>query len=270
MNEKQVDWNDLQLFLAVAREGGLSNAARVAGKSPATLGRRMYALEKALGCELFARHDRGYELLAEGKALLDELQGVEGKLHQLTMPSQKRQLPLIKLSAGTWTTLYLLDHIDELSGSPPDCCIRFIASEKVLDISHREVVIGFRNQRPLEENLVCRKLMRIEFAAFSTESAPERWIKTLADTPSSRWLAKTAGDNVLVEVSAPRNSLDLALSGKGIALLPTFIGNRYPQLVQKGDVIDELSHDQWLVIHHKDRYLPEVRRLIERIGRVYG
>ncbi|GGX43161.1 LysR family transcriptional regulator [Saccharospirillum salsuginis] len=268
MNETNIDWNDLHLFLAVAREGGLSKAAKTTQLSAATLGRRMHSLERSMGRELFVRHDRGYELTAEGKTLLEGLAEIESDLFRLTAQPTQGDRPLVKISAGTWTTLALLPHLDTLTGTPPDLRLRFISAEQVLDISHREVVIGFRNRRPTEETLVCRKLARVEFAPYATESAPERWVKVLADTPSSHWLDRTVGNDAVCEVNTPRNSLDLALAGQGIALLPTFIGDLHPQLHRTGGPIGELSHDQWLVTHQDDRHLPEVRRAIERLCQV--
>jgi DNA-binding transcriptional LysR family regulator len=267
MNEKNIDWNDLKLFLAVAREGGLSAAAKSTQRSPATLGRRMYELERSMERELFIRHDRGYELTPEGKALLDELTLVEHQIHRQTTPVNQSARPLVKISAGTWTTLSLIKNLDMLAGSPPDILLRFVSAEKVLDISHREIVIGIRNQRPKEDSLVCRKLARVEFAPYATKSAPDSYIKVMADTPSARWVHNnTSSNDIACEVNNPRNSLDLALEGKGIALLPTFIGDDQPQLQRVGNIIEELGHDQWLVTHHEDRYLPEVRKLIQRIG----
>ena len=68
-----------------------------------------------------------------------------------------------------------------------------------------------------------------------------------------------------IEVSDARNGLDLALGGHARAILPTFIGDRHHTLVRIAPIIDELEHDQWLVTHHEDRFLPEVRQVIERI-----
>ena len=67
MDERSVNWEDLNLFLAVARAGGLSAAAAATGKSAPTLGRRMLALEAALGSDLFRRLPRGYELTEGGR-----------------------------------------------------------------------------------------------------------------------------------------------------------------------------------------------------------
>ncbi|MFN3688633.1 LysR family transcriptional regulator [Salinarimonas sp.] len=268
MNEKQVAWGDLSLFLAVAREGGLSAAARTARCSPATLGRRMLALERALGRELFVRHDRGYELTAEGRRLLADLEAVEAGIGRATRAPRRGERPLVKISAGTWTTLRLLDALDDIVGTPPDVRLRFISAEAVLDIAHRETAIGLRNRRPTSEGLAGRKLADVEFAPFAAPGAPRLWIKVAADTPSALWLDAHVGEEVSCEVSAPRNSLDLALAGKGMALLPTFLGDAQKGLRRVGDTIPELAHEQWLVTHRDDRHLPEVRRAIDRLCRV--
>ncbi len=270
MNETSVQWSDLKLFLAVAREGGLSAAARATGSSAATLGRRMLQLERAMGRELFIRHERGYELTARAHELLVQLTDIETRIASLTArPADTRQ-PLVKVSAGTWTTLVLLRHHAVLSGSPPDLGLRFVQAEDILNIPRREVSIGFRNQRPADEHLATRRLQRVEFAAYAKAGAPQRWIRVLADTPSARWVAMTAGDETACEVNTPRNSLDLALAGVGVAVLPTFIGDRESLLERKGGTIGELSHDQWIVTHQEDRHLPEVRRAIDRMCAVLG
>jgi len=268
MNETKTNWDDLHLFLAVAREGGLSPAARATGRSAATLGRRMLALERSLGRELFVRHERGYEMTEEARKLLDDLSKVESRIARLPASADENDRPLVKVSAGTWTTLALLEGLDAITGQPADIRIRFVSAEAILDIQHREVVIGFRNQRPTQDGLAGRNVSRVEFAPYASRDAPARWIKVLADTPSARWLNKMIGNDAVCEINSPRNSLDLALAGKGIALLPTFIGDRQSQLQRTGGTVPELEHDQWIVTHQDDRHLPEVRRTIDRLCQV--
>ncbi|EPX76959.1 LysR family transcriptional regulator [Litoreibacter arenae] len=268
MNGTNIKWDDLQFFLAVARSGGLSPAARATGSSPATLGRRMRTLEHDMGRELFIRHDRGYELTTEGRTLLSELTDVEARIVRLTAKTDDATRPLVKISAGTWTALLLLNSLDTLTGTPADIRLRFVSAEEVLDISRREVVIGFRNRRPSDERLAGRKLSRVEFAPYARADAPRKWIKVLADTPSARWLDKTIGKDAVCEVTSPRNCLDLALAGRGLALLPTFIGDAQPELERAGATIPELTHDQWLVTHQDDRHLPHVRRTLDRLADV--
>ncbi|WNZ59033.1 LysR family transcriptional regulator [Myxococcus sp. MxC21-1] len=60
-----LDWEDLRVFVALARAGSLSAAARMLKVSHATVGRRMAALEETLGRSLFDRRADGYVLTAE-------------------------------------------------------------------------------------------------------------------------------------------------------------------------------------------------------------
>lgn len=221
-----------------------------------------------MGRELFIRHNRGYELTEEGRKLLNDLSEVEVHIGKLSAAPSERKRPLVKVSAGTWTTLALLEKLDDITGTPADIRLRFVSGENILDIPHREVVIGFRNRRPSDNSLAGRKLSRVEFAPFAKTGAPKHWIKVLAETPSARWLDKNIGNDVVCEVNSPRNSLDLALAGKGITLLPTFIGDPQKSLHRAGSTIPELAHDQWIVTHQDDRHLPEVRRTIDRLCRV--
>jgi len=265
-----VRWDDLSAFLAVARTGGLSAAARETGASAPTLGRRMRALERALGRELFVRRTHGYDLTDAGRAMVHELEGVAGRIERITARPAGDALPLVKLSAGTWTTLVLVRRSLELAGDPPDLRIRFLAAEDILSIGRREAAIGIRNRRPTEAGLAGRKLARVHFAAYAAPGAPQDWIRVYADTPSARWVAARAGDATLHEVSHPRLALDLALAGAGRVVLPSFIGEAEPRLTRAGEPIEELSHDQWLVTHDDDRRLPEVRRAIDRVCRILG
>ncbi|RYH02934.1 MAG: LysR family transcriptional regulator, partial [Alphaproteobacteria bacterium] len=59
-------WDDLRLFLDVARLGGLSAATETTGLSAATLGRRVTALERQVGEPLFVRSQTGYRLTPSG------------------------------------------------------------------------------------------------------------------------------------------------------------------------------------------------------------
>nr|WP_319512880.1 LysR family transcriptional regulator [uncultured Cohaesibacter sp.] len=265
-----VQWNDLFAFLAIARHGGLSTAARETGSSAPTLGRRMRALERRLGRELFVRHTHGYELTQAGLRLQDQLRSAESAISRATMPARQDGLPLVKIAAGTWTMLTIAESLSKITGTPPDLRVRLIQGEDVLSIQRREASIGFRSQRPTQTGLAARKMRRVTFAPFAASGAPDRWIVVHADTPSARWVRERCGDQIAAEVNTPRLALDLMLVGIGRALLPTFVGQARKGVEQVGTEIDDLAHDQWLVTHEEDRHLPEVRRTLDRIGEVFG
>lgn len=162
MNETKLDWSDLNLFLAVARGGGLAKGAEISGLSPPTLGRHMVDLERAIGEVLFTRLPRGYELTEAGQELLIEAQLVEDQILSITdRRAQNTQLP-IHISAGTWMTRFLTAHINDLTSDGTR--LVFGATETQQHIGRREATIGLRNSRPLEEGLAARKTTRIAFA----------------------------------------------------------------------------------------------------------
>ncbi|WP_415401157.1 LysR family transcriptional regulator [Tateyamaria sp. SN3-11] len=263
MDERKFDWDNLRLFLAVARAGGLGPAADQTGKSAPTLGRRMIELERDLGSDLFRRKARGYDLTEDGQALLEKVENIEARVLPVTESSLAHAPPLVKISAGTWVTRVLIGAVGKLTGSMP-VRLRFISSENVLKIGHREAAIGIRNHRPEEIGLAGRKIGRVRFAVYAADDSVSTWARVLSNTPSANWLRDNAGTDAAIEVTAPQNALDLANAGLARAVLPTFIGNAQPRLVPVSPPIEDLEHDQWLVSHHDDRFLPEVRHVMDR------
>lgn len=260
MNEK-ISWEDLRLFLAVAEAGGLSGAAAQTATSAPTLGRRMVALERAMGRDLFHRRAKGYDLTDVGKKLRDQMSGVARQIEQVTVRAER---PTVKISAGVWTTRVLCRHATELASD--DVTLRFVAADHVLDISHREAVIGVRNQHPQQPGLAGQRIGRIHFAIYAAkESAPEApLVQVTGNTPSARWV-RDQGPTPF-EVTHPIHALDLVKAGVARVVLPCFIGDNETGLQRNGGLIKALTHDQWLVSHNTDRFLPSVRGCLDRLA----
>lgn len=267
MSETKVDWSDLHLFLAVARGGGLAGGAKSSGTSAPTLGRHMLRLERALGTVLFDRLPRGYELTSAGRDLLDDAREVETRILGLQRRSAGAQSPLpVHISAGTWMTRFLTNHIADISGI--GARLVFDTAEHHQSIARREATIGLRNARPREPGLAARKSTRIAFAPYASPAALHRddWLASTSNAPSAAWVRANKSALVRLEVSSPRSLLDLARQGAGHAVLPCFVGDSESSLRRAGPVIGELTHDQWLVVHAQDRELPPVRRCVDQIA----
>lgn len=147
----------------------------------------------------------------------------------------------------------------------PNTQLRFISAEKVLDFKHREAVIGIRNQRPELQGLAIRKLGNVSFAGYATDGGVKTWATVIGTTPSALWVSENTKEDDQIEINNPRNALDLAIAGTAIAILPTFIGDTISTLRRVIGPIEELAHEQWLVTHQDDRFVPEVRTTIDRI-----
>lgn len=250
-----MNWDDLRLFLAVAHHGGLTGAARETKLSGPTLGRRMLALERSTGRELFNRHAKGYDLTDDGQALLTRVSEIAAQMKQaMPNPTVKR----VKVSAGVWTTKLLCAHAGTIAQG--DVTLRFVAADHLLDIHHREIVIGVRNRRPSQIGLAARKVGTVDFAIYGTG---DPWVQVLGQTPSAHWVGNQSGTTI--EVTHASNALDLVRAGVARAVLPTFVGDPIAKLPRQSGPIKELRHDQWVVSHDADRHLPQVRRCIDGI-----
>ena len=268
-----MDWNDLRLFVLVARHGGLSAAARAAGVSPPTLGRRLQALEAALGRRLFDHLPGGYALTEAGRELLAHAEPVEAAVIELERwRDQGAEGRTVRVSAGTWTSRFLAENIAAIWSPDDGFRVQFLTAEARLDIARRAADIGLRNRRPEEAWLAGQRLVRESFALYARVGgpAPEGFVATTdVLTPSAAWLRARHGASVLVEASNPRMVLDLLLAGVGRAVLPCFVGDAEPRLARLGPPIEELAHEAWLVLHHEDRHDPAVRTVARRLARLF-
>ncbi|GFE66346.1 LysR family transcriptional regulator [Litoreibacter roseus] len=268
MGETKENWDDLRLFVAVARGHGLAKASLATGKSPPTLSRRMLDLEKSIGHDLFRRLPKGYELTEDGQALFEKVTRLEADLLTIWKPPARGKRTLVKISAGTWMSKFLCENMTAIVGPEEAVLIRLISAEEVLDIGRREAVIGIRNQRPHQRGLAGRRVGRVRFAAYARNESVSAWARFTGSTPSADWLKGHVGDSDCIEVTSPRNALDLAVAGAARVVLPTFVGDAQAGLMRVSQTIDALEGEQWLVVHDDDRFSPEVRRTVDRLYKV--
>lgn len=268
MNETKTNWDDLRLFAAVARGHGLAKASKATGKSAPTLSRRMLELEKSVGRDLFRRHAKGYELTGHGRVLFDKITNLETGLTDIWSTPARGRKTLVKVSAGTWMTRYLCQHMNAIVDPDEKVMIRLISAEERLDINRRQAVIGIRNERPHQRGLAGRRVGRVRFAAYASNDDVTVWARYTGTTPSANWLKNRSDEDDLIEVTNPRNALDLAMAGSARIVLPTFVGDAQNGLIRVSETIEELDSDQWLVVHDDDRFSPEIRRTVDRIHKV--
>jgi DNA-binding transcriptional LysR family regulator len=72
-----VDWDDLRIFLALARHRTLAAAARNLHVAESTVSRRLASLQSGIGARLLQRTADGYTLTLAGKAVLEHAESAE-------------------------------------------------------------------------------------------------------------------------------------------------------------------------------------------------
>ncbi len=241
---KNMDWNDLHIFLHVVRGSGLTGAAKTLNSSAATVGRRMLALEQSIGQALFIRRQTGYVLTKVGEALYDKVVGMEASARPIANWLDASQRSVVRISAGTWTANFLAANFSRLWTPDDPFRIAFKTTEAKLDIAHREVEIGLRNSAPSEPNLASQRTVVVAQAPFRARNLPparaEEWVLISPDdyaTRSARWAAARPGLSVAAWANTPRTLYDLIRAGVGTGLLPCFAGDRDPELERAGEEV---------------------------------
>lgn len=267
-------WDDLRLFLDVARLGGLSAATNTTHLSAATLGRRVTALERQVGEPLFVRSQTGYRLTPAGEDLLSRAEEVEA-----AMLSLKRWKDgaigerVVRISAGPWTSSFLARHIEKLWTTDDRFGLELVTASQKVDIGRRHADIGIRNQRPTEQWLAARTIGKVAYALYCRPAlvngvAAGYFVGMAGDngqTHSARWLQARHGDRIATRGNDPMSVLELVAAGAGISVFPCFIGDSDARLSRMASPLAELETDQWLVCHHEERHTPAVRTVTERI-----
>ncbi|TCD16590.1 LysR family transcriptional regulator [Oricola cellulosilytica] len=274
---KNIRWDDLQVFAHVARSGGLSGAAATLSLSAPTVGRRMLALEQATGKSLFVRSRTGYVLTQDGRALLRKVQAMEASAKPVEeWISTDVERPAIRISAGTWTANFIADNFVRLWTPNDPFRICFKTTEARLDITHREIEIGIRNQSAEGGNLASRRTVEVSFAPYVARNHPNpkgsEWVSLGSDeaiTRSARWLLTQQDASICAWANTPYTLRDLVRAGAGKGVMPCFAGDRDPQLMRAGPLIAELADTQYLVMHNDDRHRPEVRKAIDRLHALF-
>jgi len=267
-------WDDLRLFLDVARLGGLSAARETTRLSPATLGRRVAALERQIGEPLFIRSQTGYRLTEAGEELLERAEDVEAAMLSLNRWREGAVGDrVVRISAGPWTSAFLAAHIGEIWQAEDGIRIELVTANAKVDIGRRNADIGIRNQRPTEQWLAGRLTGRTAYAIYSGRQlingiAAGLFVGVVgeaATTQSARWLHAHHGDRIGVRGNDARTLVDLVAAGAGLSVMPCFIGDSDERLVRVAPPIAELFAEQWIVTHQDERHSGPVRLVVGRL-----
>ncbi|GAC1041682.1 LysR family transcriptional regulator [Rhizobium sp. No.120] len=273
---KNTTWDSYQLFLDVARGGGLTGAVPSSGLSPATIGRRMLELEAQIGRPLFERSQAGYTLTGDGQALFDQLLEMEAAARKVDSWQRNAQgMSVVRIAAGTWIGWLLSQNMPTICSERDGFRIDLHLGERRASLAHRESDIGIRAFEPEETNLAAIKISDVAYAAYQARNmrfvGPQRWIAVAEEEAISaylRWPHQNKRQEIVFTVSRPRSLHDLVLAGAGIAVLPCFVGDQEPRLERVGEEIHELRHRQWIVMNNADRHRQEIRTVVDRMTKL--
>ncbi len=277
-----MDWDDIKVFLAVARAGSLGGAARALGQSQPTMGRRLKAFEERLGTPLFQRGpggfvttDAGAEVLAHAERMEDEALAFERRL-----AGQEAELEgLIRVSSSDWFGVQVLAPV--LAGFQalhPRVVIELITDSRLFNLARREADLVFRI-RPFDSaEVVQRRLMTLDYALYGAAGlAPPTWgdgrgtelitmDTAFAEMPDVQWLRR-----VLPQARGTLRSNNrqvqaaLCAAGRGWTVLPCPLGDALPGLVKASPPEAPPGREVYLGYHRDLRRLGRLQRLVQHV-----
>lgn len=280
-----MNWDDLRVFLAVARYGTLRQAAATLGITQPTAGRRLQSLEQALGVALFTRGRSGHRLTKAGETLRPTAEMMEKTAAELTRQSDHLHAPsggLVRISVMEWPAAFLSRHL--LDAREAGLAIELVPSERTESFARREADIAVRHGLPLTGTFITRKVGIMQSAIYASRVYIEMhqtaltedryrtcdWVlftEEQAHYKSMRWL------DARVELLAPAQRVtttglvhEAIAADSGLGLLPCFIGDKDQRLSRVTPPIKELAAEYWMIIPPESAQLPYLRRAIDWIA----
>lgn len=283
-------WDDVRFFLAVARAGSLSGAARGLGVGHVTVGRRIALLEKRLGVTLFNRTSDGFTVTAAGDAILRQSMAMETAALDLERVAAGRD----SLVAGSVrvTTTEALAHqvvapaVATLRQAHPGLQVDLVVGVRSLDIARRDADLAVRFARPAVSDLVCRKLGEVGFTLYASKNyltragVPQRGeglaghdLITFTGAPAAigPWFLGESleGTHTALRCDNPFIQRTAAANDVGIAELACFLGDGVPDVMRVWPQEAPARRAVWLILHEDMRRSARIRTVSAAIAEAF-
>jgi DNA-binding transcriptional LysR family regulator len=282
----QANWDDLRVFLTLAREGTLSTAAKTLGVSHPTVSRRVQALEGQIGARLFERLPDRFVPTAAGEQLLADTEAMEKAALSISRRSaglSDTVSGVVRLSAGEAMAVLVARHLPWLQARLQHIEFEIVASHTLANLSRREADLLIREQVPELAGIVTRKLCRVAYAVYAGHRlALERtdmgalvklpWIGFDDDhsyMPGQHWLHEQLGRRPDIRVNNWLVLHDAVRSGAGLTVMPCYLADQDPRLRRVGGVLSEITTEEWLLVHRDLRALPRVRAVMDALVELF-
>jgi len=281
-----MDWDDLRVFLAVARSESLSAAGRLLRIDPATAGRRIARLEETIGARLFVKSPQGYALTDEGARLVPHAERAEGAALAATasLRGPEGLTGQVRLGAPDGCANYLLPQVvTRICDQNPGLEVQVVALPRVFNLSKREADMAIGVSRPEAGRLTVQKLTDYRlglaasrsYLALHPVSGPEDlanhrfagYIPDLIFDKELDYLAGIGAPPVTVSSNSVSVQLNFLRQGAGLGVVHDFALAAAPELVRVLPDAIRLTRSFWLIRHAEDTRVARLNRFAEALVR---
>jgi len=268
-----MQWDDARIFLAFARDGSFSAAAKRLGVQHSTVSRRVHALESALGTSLVERTSSGFKLTPAGEELRNSALRIEQEFLSFEAASSGQNKDargeLRVTAVANMASTVLMPIFAQFSEAFPNITIRLEVTNDSVRLADREADIALRQTNSPGDTLIGTRLFTVASAVYGATSyceavksgkQPEKWIGVDCCEYHRAWTEQACSEpDHSFWVDETSLTLAALREGLGVGFLPCFIGDQDPALTRFRE--PERRHDLGLwLLYHRD--LRNTKRVI--------
>jgi DNA-binding transcriptional LysR family regulator len=279
-----LEWDDLRYFLAIARSGTLSGAARLLNVQQSTMGRRLDSLQDRVGAKLLQKTPSGYLLSPAGEAIMGNVERIENEaltVERLVASKDVRLEGTVKLTTVIdLAVAMVLPILSTFHQRYPGIVLELVADARLLSLTKREADVALRMVRFTQHDLAARKLSDVSYGVYAastyldrcgvpdfTNGSPDQSVLLpQEDMMTSELMTWWQGLTEQATVSLRCNSYPMiakaAELGMGVACLPRFRGDRL-DLVRLETPTAAPHRELWMGVHNDIRHTPRIRAVTE-------
>lgn len=278
------NWDDVIFFLEVARARNLVRAGQKLKVDHTTVSRRVRELERSLNTTLFKRSKAGFALTEPGLRLLQYAEGMENNanaiIESVVGSEQADAAGAVRIASMEGIgSMYLTGCMAGLRTAYPSIQVEMITDTRLLDMTRREADIFISFFKPKGRRLTTRKIGEFKTFLYASNAYLQRhpmpsdlkdldthdfidFIDEHIHIKENRWLSDILRPSHVVFRSTSLISQYLAAcSGLGIAMLPSYVAARNPDL--RPILPGYFSvRDIWLSVHEDLLHIARIKAVM--------
>jgi len=283
-----MNWDDVQVFLAVARAGRISAAARRLEVEHSTVSRRLAAMEAELGVPLFHRTASGYVLTPHGQNVLSSAETMEGAALAVAARAREHTAAVggrVRLALPPeFASHWLAQKLTAFRTMYPQIELQILVGTRQRNLWRGEADLAVQSPRPRQQGLIAVRIARTTVALYAAKAVLGNRRTRITDLDSmlgvplltytssfdmlqdAKWFQDLrASAGVSLTTNSTHALLAAAQAGVGVAVLPRFVARRHDDLSIVSD--DVAAHDVWLITHPEFRRDPKIRATADFLKR---
>ncbi|MEL7538045.1 MAG: LysR family transcriptional regulator [Pseudomonadota bacterium] len=270
MWDEPMNWDDIRYFLALCREGSVTQAGKVLGVNHTTVARRIAAFESRLGTRLFDRTRSGHAMTQAAENMYDKAVEMEASALAIDRETfgQDAELKgsLIVTVPYDFASRIIAPSLAKFCREYPQIDAELLTTTGLVDLTAREADIAVRMTEKPAEYLVGRKLLPLRHGIYGSPkylaSMPECPDVVLyrSERETPEWVCDHYPNAKVVLRTDNMTTMRAAVvAGLGLARIPCFEGDSEPAIRRVDLPLTPSTWGLWILSHVDLRSTARVR-----------